>query len=83
SHEQTQIAPPPVVKGLKIDTAICLYGLPDGDVNGRVVGILLNDKVNAAELLSILLALKAIGVHAIVLYSRMGDVTADDGSTLT
>ncbi len=39
--------------------------------------------VNATELLTILQALKAKGVHAKLLYSRMGEVTADDGSTLT
>lgn len=80
THEQTQIAPPPDVNGLKKDPALSLYAVPDGDVKGRV---LLNDKVNAAELLTILQALKAKGVHAKLLYSRMGEVTADDGSTLT
>ncbi|HAS9895990.1 TPA: catalase, partial [Salmonella enterica] len=83
THEQTQIAPPPDVNGLKKDPALSLYAVPDGDVKGRVVAILLNDKVNAAELLTILQALKAKGVHAKLLYSRMGEVTADDGSTLT
>ncbi|ENK0706924.1 catalase HPII [Salmonella enterica] len=52
-------------------------------IRERVVAILLNDKVNAADLLTILQALKAKGVHAKLLYSRMGEVTADDGSTLT
>ncbi|EHC63712.1 Catalase, partial [Salmonella enterica subsp. enterica serovar Johannesburg str. S5-703] len=83
THEQTQIAPPPDVNGLKKDPALSLYAVPDGDVKGRVVAILLNDKVNAADLLTILQALKAKGVHAKLLYSRMGEVTADDGSTLT
>ncbi|EYH83299.1 hydroperoxidase II, partial [Salmonella enterica subsp. enterica serovar Heidelberg str. N4496] len=68
---------------LKKDPALSLYAVPDGDVKGRVVAILLNDKVNAADLLTILQALKAKGVHAKLLYSRMGEVTADDGSTLT
>lgn len=83
THEQTQIVPPPDVNGLKKDPALSLYAVPDGDVKGRVVAILLNDKVNATDLLTILQALKAKGVHAKLLYSRMGEVTADDGSTLT
>ncbi|EOO0477525.1 catalase HPII, partial [Escherichia coli] len=55
---------------------------PDGDVKGRVVAILLNDEVRSADLLAILKALKAKGVHAKLLYSRMGEVTADDGTVL-
>ncbi|HAH2495793.1 TPA: catalase HPII [Escherichia coli] len=59
-----------------------LYAIPDGDVKGRVVAILLNDEVRSADLLAILKALKAKGVHAKLLYSRMGEVTADDGTVL-
>ncbi len=59
-----------------------MYAIPDGDVKGRVVAILLNDEVRSADLLAILKALKAKGVHAKLLYSRMGEVTADDGTVL-
>lgn len=48
-----------------------------------MVAILLNDKVNAADLLAILQILKAKSVHTKLLYSRMGEVTTDNGSTLT
>ncbi len=51
-------------------------------MKGRVVAILLNDEVRSADLLAILKALKAKGVHAKLLYSRMGEVTADDGTVL-
>lgn len=51
-------------------------------MKGRVVAILLNDEVRSADLLAILNALKAKGVHAKLLYSRMGEVTADDGTVL-
>ncbi len=42
-----------------------------------------NDKVNAAGSGGPFAGFKAKGVHAKPLYSRMGEVTADDGSTLT
>ncbi|MFP1527547.1 hypothetical protein ACLB1R_07975 [Escherichia coli] len=38
--------------------------------------------MRSADLLAILKALKAKGVHAKLLYSRMGEVTADDGTVL-
>lgn len=75
------ITPPPNVNGLKKDPSLSLYAIPDGDVKGRVVAILLNDEVRSADLLAILKALKAKGVHAKLLYSRM-EVTADDGTVL-
>ena len=83
TDEQTQIAPPPDVNGLKKDPSLSLYAVPDSDIKGRVVGILLNGKVKSSDLLTILQALKTKGVHAKLLYSRMGEIVADDGSTLT
>ena len=44
--------------------------------------MLLNDKTRADDVLKILQRLKAEGVHAKLLYSRMGNVVADDGSVL-
>lgn len=46
------------------------------------MAILLNDKPRASDVLGIMKALKTRGVHAKLLYSRMGEVTADDGSVL-
>ena len=82
TDDQLNITPPPDVNGLKKDPSLSLYSIPDGDVKGRVVAILLNDEVRSADLLAILKALKAKGVHAKLLYSRMGEVTADDGTVL-
>lgn len=82
TDDQLNITPPPDVNGLKKDPSLSLYAIPDGDVKGRVVAILLNDEVRSADLLAILKALKAKGVHAKLLYSRMGEVTADDGTVL-
>jgi catalase len=47
-----------------------------------VVAVLLNDRPVAKELLTLLKSLKAHGVHAKLLYSRMGKVQADDGTEL-
>ena len=82
TDDQLNITSPPDVNGLKKDPSLSLYAIPDGDVKGRVVAILLNDEVRSADLLAILKALKAKGVHAKLLYSRMGEVTADDGTVL-
>ena len=82
TDEQMHIAPPKDVNGLKKDPALSLYAVPGGQVKGRVVAVLLNDSVNAADLLTVLQGLKARGIHAKLLYSRMGEVTADDGSRL-
>ena len=43
-----------------------------------MVAILLNDQVKSGDLLAIIQALQAKGVHAKLLYSRMGNVVADD-----
>lgn len=39
--------------------------------------------MKSSDLLTILQALKTKGVHAKLLYSRMGEIVADDSSTLT
>lgn len=82
SDEQRNMTPPPDVNGLKSDPSLSLYAQPGGSIKGRVVGVLLNDKPAASEILTLLQALKDKGVHAKLLYSRMGNVEADDGSLL-
>jgi catalase len=83
SEEQRTRSAPPDVNGLKKDPTLSLYATPGGSIKGRVVGVLLSDKPVAKELLTLLKGLKAQGVHAKLLYSRMGELTADDGSVLT
>lgn len=82
SDEQRNSVPPKDVNGLKKDPSLSLYAVPGGTIKGRVVAILLNDKTRASDVLGIMQALKTKGVHAKLLYSRMGEVTADDGSVL-
>ncbi|KAB1473115.1 catalase HPII [Cronobacter sakazakii] len=82
TDEQMHVAPSKDVNGLKKDPSLSLYAVPGGSVKGRVVAVLLNDHVKSADLLAMLQALKSHGVHAKLLYSRMGSVTADDGSQL-
>ncbi|WP_256741319.1 catalase HPII, partial [Cronobacter sakazakii] len=82
TEEQMHVAPPKDVNGLKKDPSLSLYAVPGGTVKGRVVAVLLNGHVKSADLLAMLQALKSHGVHAKLLYSRMGSVTADDGSQL-
>lgn len=82
TDEQRNAALPKDVNGLKKDPSLSLYAVPGGSIKGRVVAILLNDKTRASDVLGIMQALKSQGVHAKLLYSRMGEVTADDGSVL-
>ncbi|UYU33412.1 catalase HPII [Siccibacter colletis] len=82
SDEQMHLTPPKDVNGLKKDASLSLYAVPGGSVKGRVVAVLLNDNTDAGDLLAILQGLKSQGVHAKLLYSRMGEITADDGSVL-
>lgn len=82
TDEQRNAAPPKDVNGLKKVPSLSLYAVPGGSIKGRVVAILLNDKTRASDVLGIMQALKTQGVHAKLLYSRMGEVTADDGSVL-
>ncbi|WP_333893399.1 catalase HPII [Atlantibacter subterraneus] len=83
TDEQIHTAPPKDVNGLKKDASLSLYAVPSGTIKGRVVAILLNEQVNAADLLAVIQGLKREGVHCKLLYSRMGEVTADDGSQIT
>ncbi|WP_368525072.1 catalase HPII [Enterobacter asburiae] len=82
TDEQRNLAPPKEVNGVKKDPSLSLYAVPGGSIKGRVVAILLNDKTRASDVLGIMQALKTQGVHAKLLYSRMGEVNADDGSVL-
>ena len=82
TDEQRHIAPPKDVNNLKKDPSLSLYAVPGGDIKGRVVAVLLNAKTRAADVLAVLQALKSRGVHARLLYARMGEVVADDGSVL-
>jgi catalase len=82
TEEQCNITPPPAVNGVEKDPSLSLYAIPDGDVKGRVVAVLLHDNVRAQDVLTLLQGLKNKGVHAKLLYSRMGEVVADDGSRL-
>jgi len=82
SDEQMHIAPPKDVNGLKKDPSLSLYAVPSGTVKGRVVAILLSEKANAADVLVTMKALKAQGVHTKLLFARLGEITANDGSQL-
>ncbi|AJF72801.1 hydroperoxidase [Raoultella ornithinolytica] len=82
SDAQRAITPPADVNGLKKDPSLSLYAIPDGEIKGRVVAVLLNDRPLAQEILTLLQALQAKGVHAKLLFSRMGEVSADDGTLL-
>lgn len=82
SGEQQNRQPPGDVNGLDKDPTLSLYAIPSGGVKGRVVAVLLNQNTASADVLTLLKGLKAQGVHAKLLYSRMGEVTADDGSKL-
>ncbi|MBD9659144.1 catalase HPII [Pantoea sp. PNT03] len=82
SDEQLNTVPPKDVNGVKKDDSLSLYAQPSGDIKGRQVALLLSDGVKAADVLAILQALKAQGVHAKILAAHMGQVLADDGSVL-
>ncbi|HAT3647957.1 TPA: catalase HPII [Raoultella ornithinolytica] len=82
SDEQCKITPPPDVNGVKKDPSLSLYAIPGGEIKGRVVAVLLNERPAAQDVLTLLQSLKAKGVHPRLLYSRMGEVIADDGTRL-
>ncbi|MDF2040940.1 MULTISPECIES: catalase HPII [unclassified Pantoea] len=82
TDEQRNIQPPATVNGLTKDDSLSLYAIPDGEIKGRQVALLLSDGVKAADVLAILQALKAEGVHTKLLAPHMGQVRADDGSVL-
>jgi len=82
TDEQRNIQPPAAVNGLTQDESLSLYAVPGGEIKGRQVALLLSDGVKAADVLAILQALTAEGVHAKLLAPHMGQVRADDGSVL-
>lgn len=82
SDEQCKITPPPDVNGVKKDPSLSLYAIPGGEIKGRVVAVLLNERPAAQDVLTLLQSLKAKGVHPRLLYSRMGEVITDDGTRL-
>ncbi|MEL4016752.1 catalase HPII [Dryocola clanedunensis] len=82
SDEQMHVAPPKDVNGLKKDPSLSLYAVPSGNIKGRVVAVLLSENASAADVLAVVKGLKAQGVHAKLLFSRMGQITADDGSVV-
>lgn len=82
SDDQRNITLPAPVNGVEKDPSLSLYADAEGDVKGRVVAVLLNERTSAQDLVQLLQALQARGVHSKLLYSRMGEVIADDGSPL-
>ncbi|CUU23883.1 catalase [Duffyella gerundensis] len=82
TDEQLNTTPPQPVNGLSKAESLSLYAQPGGSIKGRQVALLISDGVKAADVLAILQALKAEGVHAKLLASHMGQVRADDGSAL-
>jgi catalase len=82
SDEQMHVAPPKDVNGLKKDPSLSLYAVPSGNIKGRVVAVLLSENASATDVLAVVKGLKAQGVHAKLLFSRMGQITADDGSVV-
>jgi len=80
--DQLKTPPAPDVNGLQKDSSLSLYAVPDGDIKGRQVALLLNDGVKSADVLAVLQSLKAAGVHTKLLAAHMGQVRADDGSVL-
>lgn len=59
SDEQRNIAPPAPVNGVEKDPTLSLYADGDGDVKGRIVAVLLNEKTCAQDVLNLLQALEA------------------------
>ena len=80
--DQLNTPPAPDVNGLQKDSSLSLYAVPDGDIKGRQVALLLSDGVKSADVLAVLQSLKAAGVHTKLLAAHMGQVRADDGSVL-
>ncbi|TKI05601.1 catalase HPII [Martelella alba] len=81
-EETRRISPPGPVNGVTQDPTLSLYASGAGSVKGRLVALLLSDGVNAADVLDVMQALKAAGVHVKLLAGHGGSVFANDGSTL-
>ncbi|WP_405424394.1 catalase HPII [Pantoea stewartii] len=82
SDDQLNTDAPKEVNGLQKDDSLSLYAIPDGDIKGRQVALLVSEGVNADDVLHILQHLKTAGVHTKLLAAHMGQVSADDGSQL-
>lgn len=82
SDQALKTKPPQPVNGLEKDDSLSLYASGKGVIKGRQVALLLSEGVNAADVLNALQALQAAGVHPKLLASHLGNIVADDGSTL-
>ena len=82
TDEALKTKPPKAVNGLTKDESLSLYASGKGVIKGRQVAILLSEGVKAADVLNTLQALQAAGVHPKLLASHLGNIVADDGSTL-
>lgn len=83
TNDQLSTPPAADVNGLKKDDSLSLYAQTDSNVKGRQVALLLSDGVKATDVLAVLKALKAEGIHAKLLAAHMGEIHADDGSALS
>ncbi|NIF23947.1 catalase HPII [Candidatus Pantoea multigeneris] len=82
TNDQLNTPPAADVNGLKKDDSLSLYAKQDRTVKGRQVALLLSDGVRSADVLAVMKALKAEGIHTKLLAAHMGQVQADDGSAL-
>ncbi len=84
SKEQKQRPLPPPVNGLENDPTLSLYAdQPKGKLRGRRVSLLLSDGVSRDSLTQLCRALTKEGIHPLILAPHMGEITLDDGSTIT
>ena len=61
SDDQRNITLPAPVNGVEKDPSLSLYADAEGDVKGRVVAVLLNERTSAQDLVQLLQALQAQG----------------------
>ncbi len=59
SDDQRNITLPAPVNGVEKDPSLSLYADAEGDVKGRVVAVLLNERTSAQDLVQLLQALQA------------------------
>lgn len=82
TNDQLNTPPAADVNGLKKDDSLSLYAQQDRSVKGCQAALLLSDGVKSADVLAVLKALKAEGIHTKLLAAHLGQVQADDGSAL-
>ncbi|MDQ9129878.1 catalase HPII [Serratia fonticola] len=82
SDDALKTKPPKRVNGLKKDDSLSLYASGKGVIKGRQVALLLSDGVNGADVINTLQALQTVGVYPKLLGSHLGNIVANDGSTL-